>query len=39
MGLFASILAALGVNTASTGSQACFLAFWDEAECPKSLIK
>ncbi len=39
MGLFASILAALGVNTASTGSQACLWVLWDESECPKSLIK
>ena len=39
MGIFASLLAALGINSASAGSQACFLAFWDETECPKSLIK
>lgn len=37
--LFASILAALGLNAASAGSQACWMVFVDEEECPKSLIK
>lgn len=36
---FASILAALGLNAAAAGSQACFVVVWDEEECPKSLIK
>ena len=39
MGLFASILAALGFGAAGMGSQACFCWILDEAECPKSLIK
>ena len=39
MGFLANILAALGVGSASTGSQACVWVFWDESECPKSLIK
>lgn len=36
---FANLLAALGLKTAATGSQACL--FWaiDEPECPESLIK
>lgn len=36
---FAKLLAALGLGTATTGSQACL--FWavDEPECPESLIK
>lgn len=38
-GLFASIVAALGLNAASVGSQACWFVVWDEEECPKSLIK
>ena len=36
---FASILAALGLNAAAAGSQACYVVVWDEEECPKSLIK
>lgn len=36
---FASVLAALGLNAASVGSQACWMVVWDEEECPKSLIK
>ena len=36
---FASILAALGLNAAAAGSQACWMAYVDEEECPKSLIK
>lgn len=36
---FASILAALGLNAASVGSQGCLVLVWDEEECPKSLIK
>ena len=38
-GFFASILAALGFNAAQVGSQACWAVFFDEEECPKSLIK
>ena len=37
--LFASILSFLGMGAANTGSQACFMLFIDEPECPKSLIK
>lgn len=37
--LFSSILVALGMSSASAGSQACHWGFWDEPECPKSLIK
>ncbi len=39
MGIFANILAALGVGSANAGSQAC--AWWliDEPECPSNLIK
>ena len=36
---FASILAALGLNAAAAGSQACWWLMMDEEECPKSLIK
>lgn len=39
MGFLANILAALGIGSANTGSQACHSFFWDEAECPESLIK
>ncbi len=36
---FASILSKLGIGAASTGSQACFVFYFDEPKCPKSLIK
>lgn len=36
---FASILSKLGIGAASTGSQACVVFWFDETECPKSLIK
>ncbi len=39
MRFFASILKALGISAASTGSQACIFWYVDEPECPKSLIK
>lgn len=39
MKLFASILAALGFGAAGAGSQACLSWWFDEPECPKSLIK
>lgn len=38
-GFLATILAALGLNAAKVGSQACWAGFIDEEECPKSLIK
>lgn len=38
-GFLATILAALGLNAAEAGSQACWAGFIDEEECPKSLIK
>ena len=37
--LFASVLSFLGMGAASAGSQACYMLFIDEPECPKSLIK
>ena len=37
--LFSSILAALGLGAANVGSQACFMVFADEPECPKNLVK
>ncbi len=39
MGFLANILAALGIGSANTGSQACHAFFLDETECPESLIK
>lgn len=39
MGFLANILSALGLGSASTGSQACVFFLIDEPECPKSLIK
>ena len=39
MNFVAKILEALGLGAAKTGSQACLLLIWDEAECPESLIK
>lgn len=36
---FANLLAALGLGTAKTGSQACYFWVIDEPECPESLIK
>ncbi len=39
MAFVASLLATVGSFVASMGSQACFLVFIDEPECPKSLIK
>lgn len=37
--MFAHLLAALGIGSAKTGSQACLFWVFDEAECPESLIK
>lgn len=37
--MFANILAMLGIGSAKTGSQACWLWVLDEEECPESLIK
>jgi len=39
LNFFASILSVFGLGAANTGSQACFHVFWDEVECPKSLLK
>ena len=39
MSLIASLLSSLGSMFASAGSTACTLLWWDEPECPKSLIK
>ena len=36
---FATILAALGLNAAAVGSQACYCMLFDEEECPNSLVK
>lgn len=37
--MLANLLAWLGLGAATAGSQACFLFFMDEEECPESLIK
>ncbi len=37
--MLAKIIAAIGGFTASVGSQACMLFWFDEPETPKSLIK
>lgn len=37
--LFASILSFIGGGVANTGSQACWMLWMDEPDCPKSLIK
>ena len=39
MAFVASLLATVGSFVSSMGSQACFLVFLDEPECPKNLIK
>lgn len=39
MEFISNILAALGIGSAASGSQACHLLFLDEPECPESLIK
>ena len=39
LSLFSNILAGLGNLAASVGTNACFAFFYDEPECPKSLIK
>lgn len=39
MAFLANVLAAIGSLLAGLGSQACFLVFLDEPECPKNLIK
>jgi len=36
---FANFIAALGIGSAKTGSQACHFLMLDEPECPESLIK
>ncbi len=37
--MFANLLSLLGLGAANTGSQACIFMFFDEEECPESLIK
>lgn len=37
--MFANLIALLGLGSAKTGSQACFMFVLDEEECPESLIK
>ena len=37
--MFANLLALIGIGSAKTGSQACWLWVFDEPECPESLIK
>ena len=37
--MLANLLAWLGLGAAAAGSQACYLFFIDEEECPESLIK
>ena len=39
LNLFSNILAGLGSLAASVGTNACVMMFYDEPECPKSLIK
>ena len=39
MEFISNLLAALGIGSAASGSQACFCWFMDETKCPKSLIK
>lgn len=39
MGFIASLLSNAGSFFAGLGSQACAWFWWDEPECPKSLIK
>ena len=37
--MFANLLALIGLGSAKTGSQACFMWMFDEEECPNSLVK
>ena len=39
MNLFANIAALLGELIAKTASGACILGYFDEEECPESLLK
>ena len=39
MGILSSILETFGSIFANVGSVACSAWWWDEPECPKSLIK
>ena len=39
LNIFASVLEGLGNLAASVGTNACVAWFYDEPECPKSLIK
>ena len=37
--MLANLLAMLGLGAANAGSQACYFMYFDEEECPESLIK
>ena len=37
--MFANFLAGIGSFFANMGSTACVFMWWDEPECPKSLVK
>lgn len=39
LSILASILGSIGAFAATMGTNACFVAFIDEPECPKSLMK
>ena len=39
MKFIADILAAIGMGSASTGTQGCFYLFLDEPKAPKSIIE
>lgn len=39
MGFLAGLMATVGAFVANLGSQACYFLFFDEIECPKSLVK
>ena len=39
MGIIATILAAIGNGAATTGTQGCFILFFDEPKMPKSLLE
>ncbi len=38
MGIIANIIAAIGNVSATTGSQGCFIFFFDEPKMPKALL-
>lgn len=39
MRFFAGLFSFLGLGAANAGSQACVMLWFDEPECPKSLVK